>query len=227
MRTYKRDRYTSAVKFRTVLSFPELEEANRTGTARFASAKRRGARDAAGFSGGLEGDLRGARCELAAAKILGLPWNVPYSDDFKKIHARADVGGYEIRSTALPEGKLVIREKDADDTPFILAVEQRQPMLHRDTVSIRLAGWAFASEAKISLHRWNPNDNRPAWFMPQWALRSMDCLPHLQEGEPTDPMAPEHPAKVCARDGCRDQPKPLSPWCDRHDTYANMMEAKK
>lgn len=227
MRTYPRDKYTSLAQFRTALTFPELDEANRVGTLRFASAKRRGARDTGGFSGGVEGDLRGARVELGAAKILGLPWNVPHSEKFSKIHAHADVGGYEIRSTALTRGRLIIREKDHDETPFILGVEQRQPMVHRDTVSVRLVGWLFAGEAKVSLYRKNPNDHNPAWFVDQWGLRQMIDLPLYHEGEPTDPMEVEHPAAICGREGCGAPAKSGHPWCDRHDTYANMMEARR
>jgi hypothetical protein len=183
MRTYERDQYTNLRHHATVLTLEQLNEANKIGTLRQAIAERRGSRDFAGFSGGRATNQRGARCELAAAKILGVPWNVPVSTDFARINAVNDVGGYEIRSTALPNGCLVIREKDRDEAAFVLAVEDQHPMPGFTSYRVRLVGWAFAGDAKRGEFRRAPNGHRPAWFLPQRELRPLHELPHLVRDE--------------------------------------------
>lgn len=170
MRTYQRDRLTS--ERRTVLSFDELIEADTV-----AALRGKQGRHLLGF-GSKSAERRGARCELAAAKILGVPWNVPYSTDFKRIHARADVGPYEIRSIGRPGGRLIVRKKDRDDAIFILALEEHvRVMAGHATAKVTLLGWKFGGDAKQEKWLDQYGTAPAAWFVPQHWLEPMDTLP--------------------------------------------------
>ncbi len=181
MRRYERDQYTNAERFWTVLSAAERDEGTKIGALRYLNARRKGAQHRAGF-GSREADERGGRCELGTAKILDQPWNVPFSTSTARINAHADVGGYQVRGMARPDGRLIIRPRDDDEQPFILALESRHNLGDLVTVKIQLLGWAFAGAAKRDEWWWCPRRSEganAAWFMPQSHLEAMKDLPVL------------------------------------------------
>lgn len=106
--------------------------------------------------------IRGAECEFAGSVILNLWWRPTIG----QIDQR-DIGGLvDARSTVLGEGRLVIRETDPDDVPFILILK-RTPLYFA-------LGWMFAGVAK----RWPllTAFGDPAHFIPQSELWEVDRL---------------------------------------------------
>ena len=104
-------------------------------------------------------DCMGARAELAVALHLG----IPYEGTVNTFHRKPDVGGFEVRSTRLQDGKLLVRPNDHDERPFIMVTTHGRRMV--------LRGWAFGRAAKR--HEWwrKWNDKPGVWAMPQTALR--------------------------------------------------------
>lgn len=184
MRMYPRDQFTNSTA--TTLSRMELVEANTIGSLRATYARQHRSKNTAGFDVGAEANRRGARGELGAAKILQEPWNVPYSNNFRHIRKHADVGGFEVRTTARREDRLIIREKDRDEAIFILALEESAVLPGgAQSKRITLLGWAFAGDAKRDLFLKNPpappgavsdGPSQPAWFYPRRHLRPMSEL---------------------------------------------------
>lgn len=106
--------------------------------------------------------MEGACAEMAVAKHLGMYWS-----DFPNLDYDGDVGRYQVRSTDLPHGHLLIYPRDRDDAPFILAAG-RAP-------TFSICGWILAGEAK----RLAPSDRMrsPCWEVSQEMLASIESLP--------------------------------------------------
>jgi hypothetical protein len=107
---------------------------------------------------------QGAAAEAAVAKYLGRWWSGAIND-----LKAADVGNLQVRSTPYQEGSLILHKvKDADDDCFILAVGTAP--------TFRLAGWIRGRDGK-SERFWTEkkNNGRPAYFVPQEALKPMPC----------------------------------------------------
>lgn len=116
--------------------------------------------DAHGFNGdGWGVHVEGAAGELAFATAHGLPW-IDVADDFSTLPG--DVGPFQVRTTARMNGSLIVHERDPDDAPFVL-VTGRVPRFV-------LRGWLYGREAKDS-RWWRTDTGRPAYFVPQSALR--------------------------------------------------------
>jgi len=102
--------------------------------------------------------------EIAVAKFKGV-WFSPLLNTF---HYTPDCLGYEVRATDRVEGRLIVRENDADDRKYILATT--------DGSDVILVGWLFGGEAKQDRWRSNPNDYRECWMVPQKFLHPMADL---------------------------------------------------
>jgi hypothetical protein len=103
-------------------------------------------------------DIEGALSEMAVAKALGRYWGGG-SD------AREDVGRVQVRSTPRLDGSLILHPGDPDAAPFVLAVGGEG--------SYRLAGWILGQDGKRR-EWWRTDTGRPAFFVPQSALRPME-----------------------------------------------------
>ena len=115
---------------------------------------------------GAENDIRGAECEYAASRILNLYWR-PWVGSITEAKRMRDVGGLiEVRSTDLPNGRLIVKPDDPDDAPFVLIV--------RNADRFTLAGWLFAHEAK-EFHLLTAYGD-PAHFVPQDKLSANTLL---------------------------------------------------
>jgi len=81
-------------------------------------------------------------------------------------HKIADAGkDVECRATHHQNGSLIVRDNDDDNRRYILVtVNRNEATLH---------GWMFGHEAKQKQFERNPNNYRPAWFVPQDNLHSM------------------------------------------------------
>jgi hypothetical protein len=113
----------------------------------------------------LEEEVIGACGEIAVGKWKG-KWFVPSVNTFHRVPDCLD--DVEVRATALPDGHLIVRENDADDRRFVLALV--------DGEHVRLVGWLHGRDAKRPEWVRDPHGQREAWFVPQGALRHMDEL---------------------------------------------------
>lgn len=114
----------------------------------------------------MDDEAIGVLGERALAKFLG-QYQV---DGINTFHAVGDQGGYEVRATALRDGKLIVRDDDKGDRVFVLALVGLD-------ARVVLAGWLYGWQAQRDEWRANPRESRLSWFVPQEALRSMDTLP--------------------------------------------------
>lgn len=129
---------------------------------------------------GLSLNVTGCIGELAVAKWLNIWWNGDIG-----IPGRFDVAKFQVRSTSLENGRLLIhppvviekdgREKKGDDPEdvFILAVYLKTKVI--------LAGWIDGASAQIPMYWYVPKvkpgeDERPAYFVPQGHLKPMYLL---------------------------------------------------
>lgn len=116
--------------------------------------------------GSEELDLVAARGEMAVAKALNLYWTGTVGD-----YGAVDVGGLvEVRSRTKNWHSLILHPDDKDELPFVLADVSNPPQ-------VRLAGWVYAKDGKQEKFWSDPSGkNRPAYFIEQKHLRSMDEL---------------------------------------------------
>ena len=114
----------------------------------------------------LEEEVVGACGEIAVGKYAD-KWFVPSVNTFHRVpDCLQDV---EVRATAhFDTGRLIVRDNDSNDRRYVLALVEGQ--------KVRLAGWIYGHEAKRSEWVQDPHGQRPAWFVPQGALRAMDEL---------------------------------------------------
>ena len=115
-----------------------------------------------------EGYQHSARSELAMSK-----WLKTYYDGHVTDKSAKDVAGvYQLRSTALPQGRLILRDIDSSTDPFILAII--------DGLEVRLMGWIWGEAAKAKKYR---HDYRSCvlYWVPQEHLEPMSCLPSPEE----------------------------------------------
>jgi hypothetical protein len=110
--------------------------------------------------------VEGAAGECAVAKHLGLYWTGNIGD------LRADdVGTIQVRTRRRHDYDLLLHPEDPDDRVFIL-VTGRAP-------SFQIHGWIRAVDGKQKGWWKDPAGDRPAYFVPQSALRPMNELMEL------------------------------------------------
>jgi hypothetical protein len=120
----------------------------------------------------LKEEVIGACGEIGLGKLTG-QWFVPGLNTF---HSAPDcLRDVEVRSTDRADGSLIVRDNDADDRRFVLAVVSGS--------KVSFLGWMWGREAKQD--RWvrDPHGNRQAWFVPQRVLRSMDSFDVSKESD--------------------------------------------
>lgn len=102
-------------------------------------------------------DIEGAAAELVVAKWLGKYWN-SVADDPTQLEG--DVGRYQVRHTRRIDGRLILHDKDKNDAVFVLVVGQYP--------NYYICGWTDGATGKQQQY-WR-NGERPAFFVPQYAL---------------------------------------------------------
>ena len=108
-------------------------------------------------------EVTGAAGELAVGKWSGR-FFVPSVGTFHRVPDC--LGNVEVRSTRHSDGHLIVRDNDATDRRYILAIVGDD--------SVRLAGWMVGLEARRDeWRRASQRSDRPAWWVPQGQLRSM------------------------------------------------------
>lgn len=111
---------------------------------------------------GYDAHVHGAVCEFVVAKALGIFWPGP------GVLWSADVGGgIQVRSTKREWGSLIVHKEDADKAPFVLVTGC---LLNYD-----VRGWLYGHECKQQ-GWWSAGDGRPAFFVPQTALKPIEEL---------------------------------------------------
>lgn len=107
-----------------------------------------------------EEEVVGACGEMVVAKALDCYW-IPSVNTF---HVESDLRrDVEVRATAGTSNRLIVRANDPDDRMYVLVVGEPPTMT--------VVGWIYGHEAKRDEWRDNPHGHRPAWFVPQSALR--------------------------------------------------------
>jgi hypothetical protein len=144
----------------------EMVMASQIGLERKLLAIEHGHKDNHGFEGpGWNEDIEGACGEMAVAKYLGVYWAGGMGDEFKS----PDLGDkIQIRTTPRHDGSLIVR-KDAKDEHIYVLVTGEAP-------NFFLRGFISAADAKRDEFVRAPNGRPPAWFVPQYALSSIDGL---------------------------------------------------
>jgi hypothetical protein len=107
-------------------------------------------------------DIEGACGEMAVAKALDRYW--AGSGTFRG----GDVGELQVRTAREHRGRLILHESDADDQIFVL-VTGRAP-------DLCVRGWLLARDGKRAEYWQDPGTGRPAFFVPQDALRPVGEL---------------------------------------------------
>ena len=155
------------------LVWEDVETAAWIGLRRAVGNLRNGVPDrfGAGYSnGGIEPHVHGALVELAVAQHFNLHWRGAMR--MREI----DVGGcIEVKSIRRATDSLLLHPDSHDDLPYVLGLVERLPV-------VTLCGWILGRDGKRPEYWGDPVGGRPAFFVPQSALRSMPELKlHLRK----------------------------------------------
>jgi hypothetical protein len=104
--------------------------------------------------------IEGAAGEMAVAKWSGRYWNGNLGD-----LGADDVGRLQVRTRSRHDYELIIHPSDRDDRAFVLVTGLAPNFV--------LRGWIWGREAKREEWWRDPAGDRPAYFVPQSALRPM------------------------------------------------------
>ena len=144
------------------LTDEELEFAAIAGAIQQARARAVGLAHSYGYNGdGWGVHIEGTAAELAVAKALNR-YYVPALHPQRK--GEADVGPYQVRSTERRDGCLILHPEDASDEIVFLVIG-RAP-------DFDVVGWICAVDGKRP-EFWQTYTGRPAYFVPQSALRTL------------------------------------------------------
>lgn len=108
-----------------------------------------------------ENDIQSACAEVAVAKLFGIYW-----DGGVNTFKEDDVLGLQVRQTRLPDGSLIIRAADKDESLYVLATGIAPVFTAR--------GAMYGADAKRDEFLRAPCDREPAWFVPQERLLGLD-----------------------------------------------------
>jgi len=103
-------------------------------------------------------NIEGALGEMALAKFLGVYW------DGKGEMRDPDVGNVDVRTTPKPNNRLILHTADPDDRRFYLLTGYNGEYIVRGSIM----GW----EGKHDKYWTDPGTGRPAYFVPQQALKA-------------------------------------------------------
>jgi hypothetical protein len=162
---------------RVTLNDEDYELARQLGTARTSDAQcsRRPGR-AACPPNNLQQDIDGAAAEIAFARVMGVAPSVASGPS-----RGPDVAGFHVRSTAWPNGKLIVRPGDSEDNVYVLVIGSVKDW--------RVIGTAVGREA-IHPDFWYEQNGRPGCYrFPQERLRRLQAQPESNRSEsgPTVP----------------------------------------
>lgn len=147
----------------------EYVHAAHAGFMRQASNTCRGRADAYGYSGiGYDIHIQGAIAEFVVAKAMRLFWT-----GLSAIGA-SDVAGLQVRSSINHNYRLIVHPADPDTAPFVFITGSGLEYVIR--------GWLYGADAKQEQYWEETVKGRPAYFVPQSELRSIDELYDVLNG---------------------------------------------
>lgn len=123
-------------------------------------------------------DFQGCKCERALAAYLGVRWEPKNGKNYGKIYPKVDP--FDINSTTLASGQLMVRPDDPLNRPMMFATTDSV-----EDPKVTLHGWIYAREAR-DLGVW---ENRPqrgsgdaqgarwAWWVDRFRLRPVTQQP--------------------------------------------------
>lgn len=108
-------------------------------------------------------EITGAAGEMAVAKWSGR-FFVPSVNTFHRVPDC--LGNVEVRSTRHSDGHLIVRDNDATDRRYVLAIV---------ATDVTLAGWILGKDAqRPEWRRASRRSDRQAWWVPQSELQQME-----------------------------------------------------
>jgi hypothetical protein len=158
----------SSKVIRVSLSREEIELASNIGRERDRVHKLAGTHDGKVCNDGVQIHIDGAIAEYAVAKALNLEWTgkLYSASEWGKIRRSnkdKDVGGFGVRASRHPSGRLILHPWDDDSTPFILVI-----LFENEAV---LKGWVYAKDGKKDEYWLDVGYGRPAYYVDSKALR--------------------------------------------------------
>lgn len=107
-------------------------------------------------------NVNGAIYEMAFAKWLNVYWDFELrkSKTGKVLYKAPDVAGYQVRGTEHLNGRLIYRQRDAKNEPYVLVVGSY--------FKYNIKGWMMGSEI-VRHDEWinNPHGRGKCWMVPQ------------------------------------------------------------
>jgi hypothetical protein len=165
------------------LSASEIVSASLVGVMRYLAAKRAARAPAYGAERGpsvpIANDILGAWGEAAAAKCCDRYYlgTGSFRGD--------DVGPWQVRTTALAAGALILHPADVAGrgrVPYV-GVQYLGPADGGESFAVN--GWALPVEVGTPEFWCDPTGkNRPAWFVPPAVLRPIETLPGYRAADP-------------------------------------------
>lgn len=115
----------------------------------------------------LEVHLLGAAGEMAVASYLGMKEHLYQEKEARR--GSCDLpGGIDVKTRSKTCRDLIVQKHENPSKKFVLVtIENQQTLLH---------GWCYGHEAMNEQYWSDPARGRPAYFVPQSALRSMETL---------------------------------------------------
>lgn len=113
----------------------------------------------------LQEETVGCCAELAMGKLVNR-YVIPTVGTFHEVPDYLE--DLEIRATARLDGRLIVRDNDANNRRYVFATATGQQVVFH--------GWLYGHEAKQDRWLTDPNGYRPAWFVPQSALHPIETL---------------------------------------------------
>ena len=104
----------------------------------------------------------GALAEMAVGKMSG-EYFVPSVNTFHRVPDC--FGNTEVRGTSNANGRLIVRDNDADDRKYIFATVEGE--------NVKVWGWILGVDAKKKMFLDNPNGYRESWFVDRKHLNDM------------------------------------------------------
>jgi hypothetical protein len=111
-------------------------------------------------------DIESAGAEAAVAKALGKYWLAVLQNPQD---ANGDVSGVEVRSTTRPDGRLIVHDRDKDDSVFVL-VRGSFPIYD-------VVGWIYGRDGKKDEYLFCATGRLPAYYVPEADLLQIDDIP--------------------------------------------------
>ena len=146
-------------KIMVILSAEDYAAAESMGRLRYDESQRQRLQGRANCLPNLPQDVRGSAAEIAFARAVGVEADLGVNT----YHA-PDIAGVQVRSTTLPQGRLIVRPVDSDDDTYVLLTGS-----YREWIVI---GCTKGRQAKQQINWYGGQNGRePCYMVPQQRLQ--------------------------------------------------------